>query len=144
MKSILFFYLIIFTLLTLVPIFSQKIYVDYKGHIHAEDTIIGRIRKGKLVTNSGQNIAHLSKHGLWIDKNGTELAKPLKNTQVIYNFDMVSDTFNIGEKMHTGLCKVTNNKGETILLLHNRYKQEAACAIHCLYINHCLPNIGKK
>lgn len=144
MKTRIFLISMMLTLFGVMPIFSQKTYVDSKGHLHVEDTIIGKISKGKLTDNAGQNIAHISKEGMWVDSKGTLLGKPPKNGQLIYMFEAVTDTFDISAKIHNGMCKITNSKGETILLLHNKYKQEATCAIHCLYINHCLPYTGKK
>lgn len=143
MKTKYYLSLLITTIIGATTILGQKTYVDYKGHIHVEDTIIGRISKGKLNDNFGQRIAFIGKDGQWIDSKGNVFGKPPKNSQLIYKYEMVTDTFDIGSKMHSGMCKITNKKGETILLIHNRYKQEAICAIHCLYVNHCLSNSEK-
>lgn len=77
--------------------------------------------------------------GNTVDSKGNIISKAPKNGIVEYYEDGKAEKFTIGEPTHNGMCTVKNAKGKTVLLLHQSYKSQAACAIHCLYANHCMP-----
>lgn len=126
--------------------FAQKAVptVDYKGHIHYDNKEIGTLSASGSVNTSGKSMTKVDGSGNYVDMNGKVLGKAPKNGDFTYYFNDKPEKFSIGKASHDGICKVTNSKGEVILLLHQSYKAQAACAIHCLYENHCLPSPNGK
>lgn len=113
--------------------------VDSKGHIMNHNSIIGKMTPEGSFDPKGKSMTKVNTNGNIVDSNGKVLGKAPKNGTFIYYFNDKEEKYTIGKADHTGMCKVTNDKGETVMLLHNNYKQQAACAVHCLHENHCMP-----
>jgi hypothetical protein len=113
--------------------------VDSKGHIMNHNSIIGKMTPEGSFDPKGKSMTKVNTNGNIVDSNGKVLGKAPKNGTFIYYFNDKEEKYTIGKADHTGMCKVTNDKGETVMLLHNNYKQQAACALHCLRENHCMP-----
>ena len=124
-----------------LSIFAQKStpMVDSKGHIMNHNSIIGKMTPEGSFDPSGKSMTRIDGNGNTVDLNGKIIGKAPKNGSFVYYFKDNEEKYTIGKANHTGMCKVTNAKGETVMLLHNSYKQQAACAVHCLYENHCMP-----
>ena len=117
--------------------------VDYKGHIMNHNSVIGKMTPEGSLDQSGKLVTKIDGNGNIVDSTGKVIGKAPKNgSSFIYYFKGNQEKYTIGKSNHTGMCKVTNAKGETVMLLHNNYKQQAACAIHCLHENHCMPMDG--
>lgn len=131
-----------FMFFALHGVFSQKQtpLVNYKGHIIHQNKQIGTITTKGGNNLEGKPITMINSNGNIVDTNGKVLGKAPKNGTFIYYFDKNSEKYSVGKPNHNGICEVKNSNGETVLLLHNNYKKQAACAIHCLYENHCIPN----
>lgn len=125
-----------------LSVFAQKStpMVDSKGHIMNHNSIIGKMTPEGSFDPSGKSMTKVGGNGNIVDLNGKVIGKAPKNGSFIYYFKDNEEKYTIGKANHSGMCKVTNAKGETVMLLHNNYKQQAACAVHCLYENHCMPN----
>jgi nitrous oxide reductase len=125
-----------------VSVFAQKLtpYVDYKGHIHYEKKQIGSLSSKGGFDQSGKPVTKIDVSGNIVDMNGKTLGKVPKGSTFVYYFNEKPENYIIGKASHSGMCKVKNEKGELIMLLHNNYKQQGACAIHCFYENKCMPS----
>lgn len=118
---------------------SEKPMVDSKGHIYKGRTKIGHLTEHGGHDESGKPVTQINKDGKIVDINGKVLGKVAKGSTFKYYFNDKEEEYAIGKASHTGMCEVKNSKGETVMLLHKNYKKEAACAIHCLYENKCMP-----
>ena len=107
-------------------------------HIMNHNSIIGKMTLEGSFDPSGKSMTKVDGKGNIIDSDGKVIGKAPKNGSLVYYFKDNEQKYSIGKANHSGMCKVTNAKGETIVLLHNNYKQQAACAVHCLYENHCM------
>ena len=125
-----------------LSVFAQKStpMVDSKGHIMNHNSIIGKMTPEGSFDPSGKSMTRIDGNGNTVDLNGKIIGKAPKNGSFVYYFKDNEEKYTIGKANHSGMCKVTNAKGETVMLLHNSYKQQAACAVHCLYENHCMPS----
>lgn len=134
-----------FVLITIANVFAQKTLdmipkVDSKGHIYYEKKQIGSITTKGGFDQASKPMTMVNSNGNIVDANGKEIGKAPKNGTFVYYNDGVEEKYSIGKASHTGMCEVKNAKGEVVMLLHNNYKQQAACAVHCLYENHCMPS----
>lgn len=109
--------------------------VKEDGKIYSpEGTFLGTVTKdGVIKDTAGVKIAHIDSEGTLVDaKTGKKLGKAQKNGNYI------SHGANTGDKGWTvsapmnGTCEVKNAKGETVVVVHENYKQYGACAYHCL------------
>ena len=123
-----------------LSVFAQKAtpMVDYKGHILNGKNQIGSITSEGGFDQAGKSMTKVDGKGNIVDSNGKIIGTAPKNGTFVYYFEDNQEKYNIGKANHTGMCKVTNAKGETVMLLHNSYKQQGACAVHCLHENHCM------
>ncbi len=124
-----------------LSVFAQKTtpMVDYKGHILNGKNQIGSISSEGGFDQAGKSMTKVDGKGNIVDSDGKIIGTAPKNGTFVYYFKDNEDKYTVGKANHSGMCKVTNAKGETVMLLHNNYKQQAACAVHCLYENHCMP-----
>ena len=113
--------------------------VDYKGHIMNGKTQIGTITSEGGFDQAGKSMTKVDGKGNIVNSEGKVIGNAPKNGTFVYYFKDNEEKHTIGKANHSGMCKVTNAKGETVMLLHNNYKQQGACAVHCLYENHCMP-----
>ncbi len=107
-------------------------------------------KEGKITDPSGKQIGSITADGIIKDEAGTKIAQvgadgnlvdaktgksighAPKNGTFIYYFDKnTSDTLTTSYPMN-GTCEVKNSKGETVAVVHENYKQNGACAYHCL------------
>ena len=138
--------IIAFFLVTSLNVLAQKPVpiVDYKGHILNGKTQIGTLSSAGGFDQSGKSMTKIDGSGNIVDSTGKVLGKAPKNGSFVYYFNDKAEKYSIGKASHTGMCEVKNAKGEIVMLLHENYKQQAACAVHCLYENHCMPNVPHK
>ncbi|WP_394993765.1 hypothetical protein [Emticicia sp.] len=124
-----------------LSVFAQKStpYVDYKGHIHYEKKLIGSLSSKGGFDQSGKPVTKVDGSGNIVDMNGKKLGKAPKSNTFVYYFNEKPENYTIGKQSHNGMCEVKNAKGQTVMLLHQNYKAQAACAVHCLYENKCMP-----
>jgi hypothetical protein len=52
-----------------------------------------------------------------VDLDGKVIGKAPKNGSFVYYFKDNQEKYTIGTANHTGMCKVKNAKGETVMLL---------------------------
>jgi nitrous oxide reductase len=130
-----------FIVIWCIPSYGQKSLpvVDYKGHIIREKTQIGTISHTGSKDMADKPVTKINSGGQIVDSNGKLLGKAAKGSSFVYYLEDKPENFTIGKYSHSGMCEVKNSKGQTVMLLHKNYKQEAACAIHCLYENKCMP-----
>ncbi|GGD48115.1 hypothetical protein GCM10011514_10130 [Emticicia aquatilis] len=128
-----------------LSVFAQKTTVmipkvDYKGHIYYEKKQIGSLNSKGGLDQNGKAVTKVDANGNIVDMNNKVIGKAPKNGTFVYYINGTEENYTIGKPTHTGMCEVKNAKGEVVMLLHNNYKQQAACAVHCLYENHCMPS----
>ena len=108
--------------------------IDASGNFNDKDgKKLGTFTKDGLVDAEGNKIAHLDAAGNLIDAStGKGLGKAQKNGNFVYHFNSEKEgtKFSIGAPLQ-GICEVKNEKGEVVLLVHENYKAQAACAFHC-------------
>lgn len=140
MKNIITIIALVMT--TSLSVFAQKStpMVDYKGHIMNGKTQIGTITSEGGFDQAGKSMTKVDGKGNVVNSDGKILGKAPKNGSFVYYFDDNQEKYTVGKANHTGMCEVKNAKGQTVMLLHNNYKQQTACAVHCLKENHCMPN----
>jgi hypothetical protein len=112
--------------------------VDSKGHIYYDKKQIGSISKAGGIDMTGKAITRIDKNGNVVDSTGKAVGKLAKGSTFQYYVNEKDQKFSISKPDHTGMCYVKDSKGKTVLLLHNNYKQQVACAMHCANENHCL------
>jgi hypothetical protein len=134
-------FIVVLILAMCQSVFSQKQVpiVDYKGHIIRGTERIGTLSHAGSFDKAENPITRINSMGQAVDSNGKVIGKPAKGNSFIYYNDGSEEKYSIGKSNHSGMCEVKNTKGEVVMLLHKNYKQEAACAIHCLYENKCMP-----
>lgn len=113
--------------------------VDSKGHIYYDRKKIGSLTTEGSFNQAGKPITKVDATGNIKDNTGKVIGKAPKNGTFVYYINGTEENYTISEASHTGMCEVKNAKGEIVMLLHNNYKQQAACAVHCLHQNHCMP-----
>ncbi len=124
-----------------LSVFAQKAtpMVDYKGHILNGKNQIGSITSEGGFDQAGKSMTKVDGKGNIVDSDGKVIGTAPKNGTFVYYFKDNQDKYTVGKANHSGMCEVKNAKGETVMLIHNNYKQQGACAVHCLYENHCMP-----
>lgn len=135
------FVIIALFLIASLSVFAQKTkpIVDYKGHILNGKNQIGSITTEGGFDQAGKSMTKVDGKGNIVDSEGKVIGTAPKNGTFVYYFKDNQEKYTVGKANHSGMCEVKNAKGETVMLLHNNYKQQGACAVHCLYENHCMP-----
>lgn len=99
-----------------------------------EGKLMGWITKeGVIKDSAGTKIAHIDSGGNLVDaKTGKKLGKAQKNGNYIpHGAKTPDEAWSVSPPMN-GTCEVKNKKGETVVVVHENYKQYGACAYHCL------------
>lgn len=88
---------------------------------------------GVIKDAAGAKIAHIDDKGNVVDSHsGKVMGKAAKNGTYLYHVKSgAADSLTISSPMN-GTCEVKNKNGKVILLVHEKYKQYGACALHCL------------
>ncbi len=122
--------------------------VDSKGHIYYDKKPIGQLTKSGSMSMDDKMISKINANGTVVDSMGNVIGRLPKGQLFEYYLGDKPEKFSISKPNHNGICYVTDAHGKTMILLHNNYKQQAACAMHCAKENHCLmtgkANIEKK
>jgi hypothetical protein len=139
MKTIKSFVMVLLGIVMTVNLASAQNYkapkIDASGKVtDANGTHLGWVTKeGAINDVSGNKIASIDSEGNLVDaKTGKKMGKAQKNG----NF--VSEEINTPDKGWTiseaknGLCLVKDGKGNIKGEVHENYKEQGACAIHCL------------
>ena len=138
MKNLIVF-LALFIGFTAVTYAQDKVpMVDSKGHIHYDNKQIGSIKASGGFDKNGRSVTKIDKNGNVVDSTGKIIGRLAKGQTFEYYIDDKAEQFSISNPNHSGICYVKDSKGNTIMLLHNNYKQQVACAMHCAKENHCL------
>lgn len=107
--------------------------IDASGNfMDAKGKKIGTITKDGMMDDMGMKMASIDAEGNLIDANGKKLGKAEKNGNFMYKFSETGDgkNFVVGAPSN-GICEVKDEKGNVVLLVHENYKAQAACAYHC-------------
>lgn len=138
--------IIVFALLGLILSTSLSNAQDYKhpyGLVSKEGKLtdskgeyLGSITKdGTIKDAEGTKIAQVGANGNLVDaKTGKVIGHAPKNGTFVYYFDNASDTLTTSYPMN-GTCEVKNSKGEIVIVVHENYKHNGACAYHCLALH---------
>lgn len=94
---------------------------------------IGTMTTDGMMDNMGMKMAHLDSDGNLLDtKTGKKMGKAEKNGDFMYMMSETGDgkSFKIGAPSN-GMCEVKDENGKVVLLVHENYKMQSACAYHC-------------
>lgn len=94
---------------------------------------IGTMTKDGMMDEKGMKMAHIDNDGNLVDsKTGKKIGKAEKNGNFMYMMSETGDgkNFTIGAPSN-GVCEVKDENGKVVLLVHENYKMQAACAYHC-------------
>lgn len=94
---------------------------------------IAVVKDGAMTDAMGMKMSEIDAEGNLIDsKTGAKIGKAEKNGNFSYQMKGTKDgrNFTISEPS-TGICEVKDENGKTVLLVHENYKMQAACAYHC-------------
>ncbi len=99
-----------------------------------EGKFLGWVTKDGIIKDTlGVKIAHIDSEGSLVDANtGKKLGKAQKNGNFIPHPTKTPDEAWTVAPPTNGSCEVKNKKGETVVVVHENYKQYGACAYHCL------------
>lgn len=91
-------------------------------------------KEGVIKDTAGVKIAQMDSEGSLVSaKTGKKLGKGEKNGNFIPQYTKTSDGNGLTTSAPmSGTCEVKNAKGETVVVVHENYKQFGACAYHCL------------
>lgn len=90
-------------------------------------------KEGVIKDAAGIKIAHVDSEGNLVDaKTGKKLGKAEKNGSFMSHYAKTPDEKWTVSPPLSGTCEVKNSKGETVVVVHENYKQYGACAYHCL------------
>ena len=109
--------------------------IDASGKVtDGNGVVIGTMTKEGVMNDAmGMKMAHLDAEGNLVDtKTGKKMGKAEKNGDFMYMFSETNDgkKFTIGAPS-SGICEVKDDKGNVVLLVHENYKAQSACAYHC-------------
>lgn len=90
-------------------------------------------KEGIIKDSAGVKIAHIDNEGNLVDaKTGKKMGKAQKNGNFVpHDAKTPDEGWSVSPPMN-GKCEVKNKKGETVVVVHENYKQFGACAYHCL------------
>ncbi len=94
---------------------------------------IGIVTKDGTMDEKGAKMSYIDAEGNLIDsKTGKKMGKAEKNGNFAYFFSETGDgkNFTVSAPAN-GTCEVKDDKGNVVLLIHENYKAQAACAYHC-------------
>lgn len=109
--------------------------IDAAGKVTIDNKHIGSITKeGAIVDSEGKTIATVDNEGMLVDKaTGKKLGKAAKNGNFTEYFsDGKTEEHTFSEPDKDGYCELKNKDGKVLGVVHESYKQQGACAIHCL------------
>ena len=109
--------------------------IDASGKVtNGNGTHLGWVTKeGAINDVSGNKIASIDSEGNLIDaKTGKKMGKAEKNGNFISEETKTPDKGWIVSDAKNGTCLVKDGKGNVKGEVHENYKAQGACAIHCL------------
>jgi sporulation protein YlmC with PRC-barrel domain len=108
--------------------------IDASGIITVDGKHVGTIKDSTIANHEGQKIAIAGTDGILIDHKGKKLGKSEKNGNFVY-FEG-DEHWTISDPDAEGYCEVKDKAGNVVGTVHKNYKQQGACAIHCLTPKH--------
>ncbi len=142
MKTIqLFILAFIGTIMTASTVFAQvpgnykAPKIDASGKVtNAAGTHVGWVTKeGVIKDASGNKVAYIDSEGTLVEeKTGKKLGKASKNGNFLFEGTTTPDKGWTTSAAQNGACLVKDNKGNVVGEVHENYKDQGACAIHCL------------
>ncbi|WP_138484601.1 hypothetical protein [Dyadobacter bucti] len=140
MKKHQFIFLIAFLVFAVGNVYSQNYKqpipaIDAQGKVtDAKGKHIGWVTSdGTIKDAAGVKIAHIDDQGNAVDAaTGKSMGKAAKNGTYLYHVQSgAADSLTVSNPMN-GTCEVKDKNGNTVLSVHENYKQYGACALHCL------------
>jgi hypothetical protein len=105
--------------------------IDASGKVTVAGKYVGEIKDSTIANHEGGKIAIIGSDGMLIDhKTGKKLGKAEKNGNFVY-FEG-NEQWTLSEPNADGYCEVKDKTGTVVGMVHENYKQQGACAIHCL------------
>jgi hypothetical protein len=80
---------------------------------NAKGKVVGKVAKEVLLSKSGKKMAEISASGTVTSTDG----------KVLYTLTNADEN---------GICKIIDASGKEVGTVHENYKQQGACALHCL------------
>lgn len=107
--------------------------IDASGKLtDAQGKHIGTFKEGAMMSHDGKKMATIDAEGNLVDAAGKKMGKAEKNGNFKYFTKETPDgkNFIVGAPAQ-GICEVKDDKGKVVMLVHENYKAQAACAYHC-------------
>lgn len=107
--------------------------IDASGKLtNSKGEHVGTFKDGTMMGHDGKKMASIDAQGNLIDAAGKKVGKAEKNGNFKYFSKETPDgkNFVVGAPAQ-GICEVKDDKGNVVMLVHENYKAQAACAYHC-------------
>ncbi len=107
--------------------------IDASGKMtNSKGEHVGTFKDGAMMGHDGKKMATIDAQGNLIDAEGKKVGKAEKNGNFKYFSKQTPDgkNFVVGAPAQ-GICEVKDDKGKVVMLVHENYKAQAACAYHC-------------
>ncbi len=108
--------------------------IDASGKFtNANGEHVGTFKDGAMMGHDGEKMATIDSEGNLVDAaSGKKMGKAEKNGNFKYFAKNTSDgkNFVVGPPAQ-GICEVKDDKGKVVMVVHENYKAQAACAYHC-------------
>jgi len=109
--------------------------IDASGKVMVDGKYAGEITDSTIINHEKSTIAIVGNNGEVMDaKTKKKLGKAEKNGNFVY-FES-DEHWTLSDPNAEGYCEVKDKNGVVVGMVHQNYKQQGACAIHCLTVKH--------
>ena len=109
--------------------------IDASGKVLVDGKYAGEITDSTIINHEKSAIAIVGNNGEVTDmKTKKKLGKAEKNGNFVY-FEG-DEHWTLSDPNADGYCEVKDKSGVVVGMVHQNYKQQGACAIHCLTKKH--------
>jgi len=109
--------------------------IDASGKVMVDGKYAGEITDSTIINHEKSTIAIVGNNGEVMDaKTKKKLGKAEKNGNFVY-FES-DEHWTLSDPNAEGYCEVKDKTGAVVGMVHQNYKQQGACAIHCLTVKH--------
>jgi len=109
--------------------------IDASGKVTVDGKYVGEITDSTVINHEKETVAIVGNSGEVINpKTKKKLGKAEKNGNFVY-FEG-DEHWTLSDPNAEGYCEVKDKTGVVVGMVHQNYKQQGACAIHCLTKKH--------
>ena len=105
--------------------------IDASGKVMVDGKYVGEVVDSTILQHEKKTIAIVGSNGEVVDPaTKKKLGKAEKNGNFVY-FEG-DEHWTLSDPNADGYCEVKDKSGVVVGMVHQNYKQQGACAIHCL------------